>query len=141
MSYYTDWFLAEEADAEVIASSDDPLDRWPHLSMKGIGMMELTSLWSALDGKDPDGERTTSGTLLYQESEDGPFVSRVVPEFIQALAEVKDADRDRIAAEWQESDELMDWLVSEVTEIPGEIVEFARTSVRERKPVLELSAL
>ena len=91
MSWYTDWFLADEADAEAVASlADDEshsFDDWPHLSMPNIGELELMLLWGLLNGN-PKGMEDVSGESLFQELDDegGVFVTRVKPAFIAALA-------------------------------------------------------
>ncbi len=143
MSFYTDWFLADEADAEAVASiattEEHSFDDWPHLSLRGIGDMELSSLWGIVRGE-PDSLDSATGDLLFQEAEE-VFVARVVPAFIEALAAIKPAGIKRLAAEWNKSEELADWDAAEVATVLRELVKFARRAQREGKPVLQFSVV
>ena len=143
MSFYTDWFLAEEGDAEAIASiattEEHSFEDWPHLSLKGVGEMDLANLWGILRGE-PDSLDSATGDLLFQE-EDEVFVCRVEPGFVKALAAVKPTAVKRIACEWNKSDELSDWGAAEVENALRDLIKFARRAKREGKPVLQLSVL
>ena len=143
MSFYTDWFLADEGDAEAIASTvtteEHSSDDWPNLSMKGIGEIDLSSLWGILRGE-PDSPDSATGDLLFQEG-DEVFVCRVDPGFVEALAAVKPAAVKRIAAEWHKTEELADWEAADVESVLRELVKFAGRAKRERKPVLQLSVI
>jgi hypothetical protein len=92
MGFYTDWFVADEADAQAIASivttEEHSFEDWPNLSVKNIGEFELMALWAILLGQPFDPARSVSGRLLHQESEEGPFVLSVEPAFLDALAAV-----------------------------------------------------
>jgi hypothetical protein len=74
MGWYTDWFVADIADADAIASivtDERDFDDWPHLGLKNIGELELSLLWGAIRG-DLDVPPDPAGTLLHQrEDEDG----------------------------------------------------------------------
>ena len=143
VSFYTDWFLAEEGDAKAVASivttEEHSFEDWPHLSLKGIGAMDLSTLWGVLRGR-PDSLDSATGNLLTQEA-DEVFVCRVEPGFIEALAAVKAAGIKRLAAEWNTSEELADWGAAEVESVVRALVKFAGRAKREGKPVLQLSVL
>ena len=143
MSFHTDWFLADKADAESIASiaitEEHSFEDWPHLSMQGIGEMDLSTLWGILRGE-PDSLDSTSGDLLFQEAEE-VFVCLVEPGFIEALAAVKPAAVKRVAAEWNKSEELADWNAAEVVSLLRGMVKFASQARREGKPALQLSVV
>ena len=139
MSVYTDWFLAEVEDARAIALADDPFGQWPHLSLEGIGAIDLMWLWSALRGVDFNPGLDTSADLLYEGSEVSPFVFGVAPAFVAELAEL--TDRERVLQTWSKSEGLANWTPAEVATTLEPMVEFAKQSTRENKPVLELSTL
>jgi hypothetical protein len=159
MSWYTDWFLAEETEAAAVASigSDDDdahdFDDWPHLAMKSIGEMELMRLWGVLRGE-PARMDSVSGEALftggdgaedeggneeeYEADEGGVVVSRVLPEFITALSRLTEAEIDRCAHIWHASEEMADWKPDDVAAQLREMAEFARRARCEDKPVLQL---
>jgi hypothetical protein len=143
LGFYTDWFLADECDAEAVASiaitEEHSFEDWPHLALKGIGEIDLSALWGILRGK-PDSLDSATGDLLFQEGEE-VFVCRVELAFVSALAAVKPAALKRLAAEWNESEGLADWDAAEVESAMRELVKFARRAKREDKPVLQLSVL
>jgi hypothetical protein len=143
MSWYTDWFLADEAEAEAVAGiatgEDYSFDDWPHLSMKSVGEMELMSLWALL-GR-PEGIETISRDPLYHESDEdgGVIVDRVAPGFITALAALHKPDVERRARDWHACEAMAQWELKLVAEVLWEMAEFARRAGREGKPVLQLS--
>jgi hypothetical protein len=143
MSFYTDWFLADDGDAKAVAAiattEEHTFEDWPHLSLKGIGEMDLSTLWGILRGV-PDSLDSATGDLLFQE-EDEVFVCRVEPGFIEALAAVKPAAIKRLAAEWNKCEELADWSAADVVSVLRELVKFASRAQRDGKPVLQLSVL
>jgi hypothetical protein len=143
LGFYTDWFLAEETEAEAIASiattEEHSFEDWPHLSLKNIGEMDLLTLWGLLRGE-PDSLDSTLGNALFQEGEE-VFVCRVEPGFVESLAAVKPAAVKQMAAEWNKTEELADWEPAEVESALRELVQFARKSKRRGKPVLQLSVL
>jgi hypothetical protein len=143
VGFYTDWFLADESDAEAVASitttEESSFEDWPHLSLKGIAEMDLSALWGILRGE-PDSLDSATGDLLFQEG-DEVFVCRVEPGFVAALAAVKPAAIKRWAAEWNKTEGLADWGAAEVVGALRELVKFAARAKREGKPVLQLSVL
>ena len=143
MGFYTDWFLADDEDAEAVASiattEEHSFEDWPHLSLKGFGEMDLSALWGIHRGE-LDSLDSATGALLFQEA-DEVFVSRVERGFIKSLAAVKPAAVKSLAAEWNKSEELSDWGAAEVESVLRELVTFARRAEREGRPMLQLSVL
>jgi|EndMetStandDraft_5_1072996.scaffolds.fasta_scaffold785445_1 hypothetical protein len=144
MGWYTDWFLAEESDAERIASmsedaeSDAEFDDWPHLSMKNIGVDELAHLGEVLT-VDYDG---VGDTVYFNESEEEPvMVARVPQELIEALARIGKSDLARVVQAWAKCENLSDWKPADLTQTLSEMIALAAQAVREKKPVLELLAM
>jgi hypothetical protein len=143
MGWYTDWFLADESEAEAVASiaTDEghSFDDWPHLAMKSVGEMELMQLWGALRGDPSRLEDVSGGAVFVADEQEGPVVSRVVPEFIASLAALEKPDVDRVAGAWQACEEMAEWDAATVAAVLAEMAEFARRAGREGKPVLQLS--
>jgi len=142
MSWYSDWFLADEPEAEAIASiaTDEArsFEDWPHLSLRSVGEMELMRLWGALRGETSRAGEMSSEALFVGDEEGGPIVSRVDPRLIAALAAVKKPDLDRVAAAWHACEEMAEWERGTVAEVLREMADFARRAKRARKPVLQL---
>jgi hypothetical protein len=142
MSWYTDWFLADEADAEALASlaADEThsFDDWPHLPMRGVGQMELMRLAAILRGS-PDDLAGIDQALVVVDPEQGPVVSRVEGEFVAALAALDKQRADRAAADWHGCEEMASWEPDAVAARLLEMAAFARSALREGKPILQLN--
>lgn len=104
MSFYTDWFIATEAEAENIAASDSPFEEWQSLSLRSIGEIDLMALSAILQGIEVSKADPVSDKLLFQGSETGPFVVRISLSFVDDLANIPAADRDKLAAIWSQSE-------------------------------------
>jgi hypothetical protein len=143
MSWYTDWFLADEAEAEAVAGiagdEEHSFDDWPHLAMKSVGDMELMSLRGVL--QETDGTAYYHGAALYQQHDDegGVAVCRVLPAFVAELAAVSPRRLKQVAAAWHAREPMGDWVAADVAAVLGEMVAFARRAAREGKPVLQLT--
>jgi hypothetical protein len=154
MSQYTDWFIAEESDAEAIADigsdeSDADFDDWPHLAMKSVLDSELMALWAILRGK-PGKWESVDGEALAQRGdadEDGigeeglTIVSRVLPEFVTALASLTDAKLKEVVRHWRKDESMADWSVADATAVLKEMAAFAKRAEKEGKPVLQMTTV
>lgn len=141
MGIFTTWLLATEPDAPAVASivvtEERSYDEWPSVSLHGIGDMEFQDL-GAIVHADGAGESSTLGDLLYQGSDEGPFVAAVAPAFIGGLAALSDTSLPNIAAAWRRSEHLREWRAEDVLRTLTEIVAFARRSRQAQTPVLQL---
>jgi hypothetical protein len=141
VSISTDWLIAQEADAEAVASilttEERSFDDWPSLCLQGVGQLELQHLAASLRG---DGQSTRSvlGSLLHQASEQGPFVAAVDSGFIEALATLEESSLGAVSEAWQQSEHLRDWPLAEVGDTLSQMVAFARRARESGTPVLEL---
>jgi hypothetical protein len=142
MCVYTDWFLAEEREAEALGKADLPFQDWPCLSMKGIIGSDLTILWGLIRNE-PESRDDVAGEPLFSDVEEdgseGMVVSRVIPGLIDALAILDKIGIDRVARQWHQSEDLAEWEAADVVFVLREMVEFAQRARRAGKPVLELS--
>jgi hypothetical protein len=136
---YTDWFLADESEAEALARSESPFDDWPCLSMKSIIETELMILWGLLRGEPDSLDDVTDDVLFMDSEDDGPFVFRVTPAFIAALAALDKPGIERVAREWHGCEQMAEWELPDLAEMLREMVEFAQRARRESKPVLQLA--
>jgi hypothetical protein len=138
MSWYTDWFLAGEDEAEAIASiaTDEghSFDDWPHLALRSVGETELAALWGALG----DDSELASEPLFVGDEQEGPLVRRVDPRLIAGLAALKKPGLDRVATAWHACEQVAEWEPGTVAEVLREMADFARRAKRARKPVLQL---
>src|SRR5262245_25185851 len=109
MGVYTDWFLADESEAEALAESESPFDDWPCLSMKDVLETNLMQLWGVLRGE-PDRLEDVSGEALFsdiqEDGSEGMIVHRVIPEFIDAVAALDKPGIVRVARKWHKSEEM-----------------------------------
>jgi len=143
MGFYTDWFLAGQDDAQAVATiattGEHSFEDWPHLSLKGVGEIDLALLWGILRGE-PDSIDSPTDDLLVQ-VDDEVFVTRIEPGFVAALAAVNEATIKRLAAEWRRTEGLEDWSAAEVERVLTDLVRFSQRASREGKPVLQLSVV
>lgn len=145
MSMYTDWFLAEESEAEDIASiaSEEGRDfeDWPHLSLKSVGEIELQQLLALLLPSSDEAVGSTGIPLHVAEDEDGGgvLVARVLPEFVDALAAVTEDVVAEVAGEWGSGEEMADWEQETLISILGEIIAFAHQARQEGKPIFQFA--
>ena len=110
------------------------------MSLRNIGQIDLHALWAILRGE-PQDLRSTSGELLYQESDDGPFVCRVRPAFVKALAEVDRTALPSIAAEWHDTEGLSERPSEEIEAAVHALCETAERALETHTPLLDLMAL
>lgn len=146
MSWYTDWFLADESEAEAVASigsdEDDSSDfgDWPHLAMKSVGETELMLLRAILAGR--SGIEDFHGDALHhdgdEDGEGGTVVCRVLPEFVAELSALTDARAEQFAVAWCRTENMTDWEPGDAAGLLREMAAFARRAIRDGRPVLQL---
>lgn len=144
MGMYTDWFLAQPDEAAEIAMSDDPFHRWPCLSLKSVLDLELQRLWSILLDRRFSAALQIADQLLYgeEDSEEGPFVFEVAPDFVGLLAEVPDARTGEIAKKWAKIAEFKGRMdQADVAAALDELIGFAREARRKNLSILQLVVL
>jgi hypothetical protein len=154
MSQYTDWFIADEAEAERIADigsdeSDADFDDWPHLAMKSVLDSELMALWGILQGTPGKWADVIAESLARRGEadengigEDGlTIVCRVVPKFVSALAMLTDSKFKETVRHWRKDENMADWTETDATAVLKEMAAFARRAEVERKPVLQMTTV
>ena len=149
MSMWTDWFIADAADAPAIASivaEERDHDDWPHLELSGVIESQLMALWGVLKGTPGKWANLNSPRLhqVGEADEDGVgedglvSVSRVDADFLLTLAAVPDGQVPDLAKQWRADESLEGWTADGATETLRDAVAFARRAKAAGKPVLQL---
>jgi hypothetical protein len=142
-AFYTLFYIAPPEAAEAIAFDEDAIDRWPSVWLRHIGDLELVALWNVIDEKSQESEGTLMADLIFQGSDEGPFVMRVPPEFIAAVASIPDDEAPDVATAWSRAAELPDWRwrQEEVTRLLNELRTFAQQALASGQPVLQVAEI
>jgi hypothetical protein len=101
----------------------------------------LVALWEAIAVSPSESEGTLMADLVFQGSEEGPFVMRVPPEFIAGVASIPDQDVPQVAAAWGRIEELAHWRKEELVSVLNELRNFARQALASGHPVLQVASL
>jgi hypothetical protein len=146
MRYLVCWFLAPADDAAAIRSTVTTQARkreeWPHLVLPGVDGPDVNKLEKLARPKRPKGSSRIGGELLDRgKASDIPFtvVSRVAPEFLQALAALGDAAAGELGRGWAAA---VDGVAEDAAAgLVGQMAEFARRAAAAGLPVLELDIM
>jgi hypothetical protein len=149
MAQYTDWFLADPAEAADlgVALPEELADGWEHVSLRDVLELEIEALSKVLcgpgvpyrpellypeDAAGVDGPSVTSEVM-----EGGVFVMQVPPTLVDALAALRRDDVGRVVQAWRaRSEHLRELSEDEVARTLGEMRRFARRAVERGKAVL-----
>src|SRR5690242_6358615 len=83
--------MADEREARAVAEDPAPCRRWPGVDAKGLDQVKLALLWALLDEQPFRDESVLEFAPLAEVSEDGPWVFRVPPPLVAALAALEPA--------------------------------------------------
>jgi hypothetical protein len=107
MGVLTELVLAHLSDAEKVAHSAEPAHQFGGLEANGISIVTLGCLHSILKAvpysNDPTAGYMTGKSLLFSESDDGPWVYLVPPELTLLASGMKAEDMRSVAVELSES--------------------------------------
>jgi len=133
----TDLIVATEAELGAIPQDEIPINLFPGVDVKGIGLIELATLHSLVGNAEFDPVLDAFPTIAGQESEDGPWLNRLPDDFVLALAGLANDAVAKLAAEWSQTEEFQGrgWDPEDVEVRLGEIVELARRALQEAKPI------
>ena len=137
MSWFSDWYIANEAEAEAIVTAElaERDRRWPHMWIKNIGIYELMWLSSIMRGIDyPD--LSPAGPLLYETEDKGIGIFRLMDEFNQELVCINHDDINRLAEAWSRSEPMVGASPSDLAGIIRQIIDFAAQSKSLKTPIL-----
>jgi hypothetical protein len=146
MRYLVCWFLAPAGDAPAIRSTVTTQARkreeWPHLVLPGVDGPDVNRLEKLARPKRPKGSSRIGGELLDRgKTSDTPFtaVSRVAPEFLQALSILDGAAAGELGRGWAATVDGVD--EDAAARLVGQMSEFARRAAAAGLPVLELDVM
>jgi hypothetical protein len=146
MRYLVCWFLAPAADAGAIRSTATTQarkrDEWLHLVLSGVDGPDVNKLEKLARPRRPKGSSKVGGELLDRgQMSDTPFtaVSRVAPEFVQALAALDGPAAGELGRAWAGAiDGVAEGAAAQLVARMGE---FARQAAAAGLPVLELDVM
>lgn len=138
MGVLTDIVVADVSEADEVAGSIGPLQRWPGTDAKGIDHAKLGKLLSIVAGE-PYTERLFGEfSQLAETSEDGPWVFQVPRRLVSYLSEMNDHEMSSVLAQW--------WMIEEFTHsgyaqaLAGEVLnslrELSNMAISEGKDLL-----
>ena len=111
MGVLTDVVIADEGEAEAVATERVPAKRWRGIDAKGIDQVKLATLWARLAQRGLDVESivklTTDFAALFEVSEEGPWVFRIPRPLVELLADLDDQGAVTTAVEWASTEEFM----------------------------------
>ena len=100
----TDYFVADAADAELIANS---YELAAELSTKNADNIVLAGLWLAINGS-TDAERLEGDDFIVaQGGADGPWVFDIPNDFISALVNLPESEAAEVCQKWAKSEEMV----------------------------------
>ncbi len=139
MSFFTDFILAGKKDAKKVASTANPAQQWPGISVKSLTCLDVAALYGVFLGKTDDQEVVD----LIDEFEDLPCANESVElhmfpqRFVDFLAEVEQKRMRAVAKAWQAAEvEVTHWTLGDVQEVLGELSRLARQAKGEKKPIM-----
>ena len=146
MRYLVCWFLAPPGDAAAIRSTVTTQarrrDEWPHLVLPGVDGPDVNKLERLARPKRPKGSSKVGGELLDRgKMTETPFtaVSRVAPEFVQALAALDGPAAGELGRGWAGAiDGVTEAAAADVV---ARSAEFARRAAADGRPILELDVM
>jgi hypothetical protein len=140
-AFYTLLYIADPHEAEAIGRDEDTADRCPCLWLRHIGDQELVALWATVADLPPEPGRTLMADLLFQGSDEGPFVMRVPPAFVAAVAAIPAERVPEVAAEWGRSELLAHWQPAELAAVVSQLREFSRRAAAAGQSMLQVAHL
>jgi hypothetical protein len=131
---FTDFYIANRSEAEVIAHSEE--DHWPLLTLHGITDFELIDLSKLLRGG-----KHHHPALAYGDEESEMYVLLMEPELVSLLANLREPEMIEVASAWGESEGFAGAAVAEVQAALGSLVKFARASENAQLQILYVTAV
>ena len=127
MGLLTDVFAATESQVRGLSPDDLPGELFPTVKAKSLDPVKFSTLENILVGT---GVQRAVGkqVLVYQASDEGPWVIRISAELFEMLATLDQNQVKNAAQRWSQTDELIAdrWSEPEVHEVLTKIVDLAR---------------
>jgi hypothetical protein len=83
MGVLTDLILATEIELAALPEDETPINMFPGIDIKGVGIIELATLHALLTGIDFDAAINAFPMVRGEESDEGPWINRLPDEFIR----------------------------------------------------------
>lgn len=142
MGVLTDVVIADEGEAEAVATERVPAKRWRGIDAKGIDQVKLATLWARLAQRGLDVESivklATDFATLFEVSEEGPWVFRIPGRLVELLADLDDQHAATTAVAWASTEEFVldRWDSGAVRSILDELRSLAREARAKKKSLL-----
>lgn len=143
MGVLSELVIADEMDAQAVGESDSPSRQWDGIAWKSIDQIKLSTLWVLLGGVPVDTDevmqKLDTFKLLFEESENGPWVFLIPRELRDRLAEMGSKeleDLDQLTRSWATTDEMQGWHQSEVVELIHDLSDLSERAKLDGKELL-----
>lgn len=138
MGVLTDLVVADESEAEAMAGSGSPLERWPGIDAKGIDHVKLGMLLSIMAGEPYRDSLVGEFAQLAEASEDGPWVFQVPPRLVSSLSKIEDHELGRLSEQWSAVEEFAysGYDLATVAEVMTSLRELSKLALSEGKSLL-----
>ena len=138
MGVLTDLIIADESQAEAVCKTIVPSETWPGIDAKGIDQVILGMLLSIITNQPYQNSMVDEFDLLYEGSDDGPWVYRIPDRLVVPLAELAGEAFEGTAQKWSQIDEFAPdrWQLQDVSTVLREICDLARQAREQKKALL-----
>jgi hypothetical protein len=141
MGVLADLFIATEDEVEALDPDALPMDHFESFDLAGLTEIEFAALNAQIRGLEFEEAFDDITEFWAMDEVDGPWIVKLEPDFVDALAELSDQSLAGHAHAWATIEELEDWEPSDVLERLEGIVKLAREASREQKSVFLWNSL
>jgi hypothetical protein len=139
MSVVFELVLAAKAEAKQIGSAAEfpsTTGRLPVIDVQGTDVAALSGLYAISLGREWQESDVDRFPILYQHTDEGPWIALVPDDFVAMLARANQTRRSELASDWAETEELAEWEPDDVAERVEEICRFAQQAQKTGKQML-----
>lgn len=135
MGLLTDFIIADEDEAEALSVAVAPLKKWQGFDAKGLDEVKLAKLYALLTSVPYQKGLLREFELRASGSDNGPWVTRLPPALVQALASLTDVESTGSA--WAEIEEFDrdGWEKEAVARALGRLCDAARQAEASHKRI------
>ena len=132
----TDLVIASKQEAQDIADSNYPLEKWTGIDTRGIDIVPYSVLYCLLTKKDWQPEILDEFPLISEETAEGPRVASFPEKLKAILASLTDNELNEISLAWAETDELSGIESGAIKDLLDEIRTLAKKADSSNKDIL-----
>jgi hypothetical protein len=138
--------VADAAEADAVAASDEPSQTWDGFFCRGLDRIKLATLWALVEAGSPDDqlEQRLDAIRTIPEGDQGPWVDIIPPRMLASLASIAAMEEDEqgsLADRWGQTEELDGWEASEVIDLVRSVGDTAESAQLENKTLLIWTSL